>query len=369
MWRLRRFRKTEACSTGFAAAFMGSTGAFKGRTCNYDNRNLTQKPDDGDGRRRGARTARCIRARCLSDRPDHLRLRLPRRLRRRRAGPLLCREVCQGLRPDGDRRKQAGAAGNIAAMYTARAKPDGYTIYVHSGTSTAANMSLFKAPPIDVVKELQTTSFINKQAFMFVVAYDSPIKDMKELTKVLKAKGNNASYATAATSGKVLGEIYKQVAGVDPVEVSFKDAKDSLNDMMSGSLDYGVHDPVFALSQANEKRIRILATGSPIRLKSLPDIPTAKEQGTTSTNWAGGAPSYRRQHRSRWSIRSTRCSTKSWPSPMQSPSSPSSAATSMSAPRTRARHYSPRPSKSGNLTSPWPRFRKINQPIGKTLSP
>jgi tripartite-type tricarboxylate transporter receptor subunit TctC len=172
-----------------------------------------------------------------------------------------------------------GAAGNIAAMYTARAKPDGYTIYVHSGTSTAANMSLFKAPPIDVVKELQTTSFINKQAFMFVVAYDSPIKDMKDLTKVLKEKGNNASYATAATSGKVLGEIYKQVAGVDPVEVSFKDAKDSLNDLTSGSLDYGVHDPVFSLSQANEKRVRILATGSPIRLKSLPNIPTAKEQG------------------------------------------------------------------------------------------
>ncbi|MBW6422505.1 tripartite tricarboxylate transporter substrate binding protein [Rhizobium sp. XQZ8] len=172
-----------------------------------------------------------------------------------------------------------GAAGNIAAMYTARAKPDGYTIYVHSGTSTAANMSLFKAPPLDVVKELQTTSFINKQAFMFVVAYDSPIKDMKQLTEVLKTKGNNASYATAATSGKVLGEIYKQKAGVDPVEVSFKDAKDSLNDMLSGSIDYGVHDPVFALSQANEKRVRILASGSPVRLKSIPDVPTAKEQG------------------------------------------------------------------------------------------
>ena len=172
-----------------------------------------------------------------------------------------------------------GAAGNIAAQYTARTKPDGYTIYVHSGTSTAANMSLFKNPPVDVVKELQTTSFINKQAFMFVVASDSPIKDLKELTRMLKEKGTNASYATAATSGKVLGEIYKQVAGVEPVEVSFKDAKDSLNDMLSGALDYGVHDPVFALSQAKEKRLRILATGSPVRLKSIPDIPTAKEQG------------------------------------------------------------------------------------------
>jgi tripartite-type tricarboxylate transporter receptor subunit TctC len=172
-----------------------------------------------------------------------------------------------------------GAAGNIAAQYTARAKPDGYTIYVHSGTSTAANMSLFKAPPIDVVKELQTTSFINKQAFMFVVANDSPIKDLKELTAMLKEKGSDASYATAATSGKVLGEVYKQIAGVEPVEVNFKDANDSLNDMLSGAIDYGVHDPVFALSQAKEKRLRILASGSPVRLQSIPDVPTAKEQG------------------------------------------------------------------------------------------
>ncbi|MGK9052990.1 tripartite tricarboxylate transporter substrate binding protein [Neorhizobium petrolearium] len=172
-----------------------------------------------------------------------------------------------------------GAAGNIAAQYTARAKPDGYTIYVHSGTSTAANMSLFKAPPIDVVKELQTTSFINKQAFMFVIAHDSPIKDLKELSAMLKEKGSDASYATAATSGKVLGEVYKQIAGVEPVEVNFKDANDSLNDMLSGAIDYGVHDPVFALSQAKEKRLRILASGSPVRLKSIPDVPTAKEQG------------------------------------------------------------------------------------------
>lgn len=172
-----------------------------------------------------------------------------------------------------------GAAGNIAAEFTARAKPDGYTIYPHSGTSTAANMSLFKKPPIDVVEELQTAAFINKQAFMFVIRADSPIKDMKELTAMLKEKGDAATYATAATSGKVLGEIYKQVAGVSPVEVNFKDAKDAMNDMLSGSIDYGVHDPVFALSQAREGRMRILASGSPVRLESIPDVPTAKEQG------------------------------------------------------------------------------------------
>lgn len=172
-----------------------------------------------------------------------------------------------------------GAAGNISAQYVARAKPDGYTIYLHAGSSTAANMWLFKNPPVDVVKELQVAALINKQPFMFVIRADSPIKDLKDLTAYLKDKGTAATYSTASTSGKVLGETYKSLAGVEAVEVSYKDAKESLNDMLSGALDFGVHDPVFATSQAREGRLRILASGSPVRLEASPDVATAKEQG------------------------------------------------------------------------------------------
>lgn len=172
-----------------------------------------------------------------------------------------------------------GANGNIAAEFTARAKPDGYTVYVHSGTSTAANMSLFNKPPIDVTKDLQGVQFINKQPFMLVVRADSPIKDVNELTAYLKEKGADASYATTATSGKVMGEVYKQLAGVEPVEVSYKTGPDSLNDILSGSVDFAVLDPVFALSQHREGRMRILAVGSPERMKSAPDFPAMKEYG------------------------------------------------------------------------------------------
>jgi tripartite-type tricarboxylate transporter receptor subunit TctC len=172
-----------------------------------------------------------------------------------------------------------GANGNIAAEYTARSRPDGYTVFIHAGTSTAANMHLFHKPPVDVIKELRGVQFINKQTFMLAVRANSPFKNVQELTAHLKEKGPNASYATTATSGKVMGELYKQIAGLQTVEVPYRTGPDSLNDLTSGAVEYGVLDPVFALSQAREGRLRILAVGSPQRMQSTPDIPTMTEQG------------------------------------------------------------------------------------------
>ncbi|WP_309083566.1 tripartite tricarboxylate transporter substrate binding protein [Chelativorans sp.] len=172
-----------------------------------------------------------------------------------------------------------GANGNIAAEYTARAKPDGYTVYVHAGNSTAANMWLFKKPPIDVAKDLRGVQFINKQPFMIAVRKDSPVRDINDLTALIKEKGGDASYATTATSGKVLGAVYLQLAGLQAVEVPYSTGPDALNDIMSGALDFAVLDPVFALSQQREGSIRILAVSSPERMKSTPDIPTMKEYG------------------------------------------------------------------------------------------
>jgi len=189
---------------------------------------------------------------------------------------------------------KSGALGNIAAEYTARSKPDGRTIFVHAGSTTAANMALFKNPPVDVIKELRVAATINRQPFMLTVRKDAPFKNVAELTAYLKKKGDKATYASTATPGKVMGEAYKQLAGVQAVEVNYKTGPDSLNDMMSGVVDYGMHDPVFALSQMREGRFRILAVSSGERMKSAPDLPTMKEQGIDMDQtgwWAAMVPS------------------------------------------------------------------------------
>src|SRR5262245_49951564 len=109
-----------------------------------------------------------------------------------RSVDLLVRYCARKLRKVGNRtiiiENKFVAAGNIAAIYTARAKPDGYTVYVHAASAIAANMHLFKAPPIDAGKDLQIAAAINKQPFMMVVAADSPYRTLAELTEAMKKK-------------------------------------------------------------------------------------------------------------------------------------------------------------------------------------
>ena len=187
-----------------------------------------------------------------------------------------------------------GAAGNIGIEYVAKAKPDGYTILVHGAGGTAASMSLFKRPPVDVTKTIQLAATINRQAFMIVVDAKSPHKTLSDLTAAVKPKGDKASYATAARYGTLVGEVYKQGTGIQAVEVNYKAAGDSLNDQLSGAVDFGVHDPVYALAQHREGRLRILAVSTAERLQANPEFPTLKELGVTDLDlmswWAAMVP-------------------------------------------------------------------------------
>ena len=174
---------------------------------------------------------------------------------------------------------KVGAGGNIAVEYLARSKPDGYTIFVHAATAVALSMYLVKNPPVDVGKAIEVAATINRQPFMLVVDAKSPYKTVAELTAAMKAKGDKATYASAAPTGTIMGEIYKNATGVKAVEVVYKTAPDSLNEILSGKIDYGMHDPVFSLAQAREGRLRILAVSTGTRLAASPDMPTMTEVG------------------------------------------------------------------------------------------
>ena len=81
---------------------------------------------------------------------------------------------------------KTGAAGNIAAEYTARAKPDGYTIHIHAGNSTAANFWLFKKPPINPSKDLAAVAEVASVPLVLYVNASVPANTLGELVELIK---------------------------------------------------------------------------------------------------------------------------------------------------------------------------------------
>ena len=186
-----------------------------------------------------------------------------------------------------------GAGGNIATEYVARAKPDGYTVYITGASALAANMHVIKNPSVDVGKALQIAGTINKQPVMVAVRGDSPYKTMAELTQAMKAKGDKASYAFANPTAKVVGAMYKEKAGLQAVDVSYKTGAEYLNDLGSGAVDFAIPDNVLAVAQARNGRMRILAVSTGERMQAAPEYPTMTESGYPMDLrgwWAGLVP-------------------------------------------------------------------------------
>jgi len=182
---------------------------------------------------------------------------------------------------------KVGAAGNVAIESVARSKPDGYTMLLLTGSSVAASMHLFKTPPVDVQKAFRVAATISKQSFMLVVDSGSPYKTVQDLTDAMKQKGPSASYAVAAPSGIVMGELYKALTGVEAEQIRFRSGGDSLNELANGKIDYAMLDPQISLAQGAQGKLRILAHSAGTRFKFRPDIPTMAENGITGMDLTG----------------------------------------------------------------------------------
>jgi tripartite-type tricarboxylate transporter receptor subunit TctC len=172
-----------------------------------------------------------------------------------------------------------GVQGYLAASELAKSKPDGHTIMLAGGSGLAAVPYIFKNPPVDPSRDFDYVGSLLKQGWYLSVDAKSPIKSISELTALLKAKGAAASYATSTNIGTVFAELYKEAAGVQPVQVNYKTVGDALNDLASGHVDMAMTDPPFTIGSVRNGKLRALAVSTGQRVAATPDVPAMAELG------------------------------------------------------------------------------------------
>jgi putative tricarboxylic transport membrane protein len=185
---------------------------------------------------------------------------------------------------------KAGANGAIAAIQTARAAPDGYTIFLSTNSPHSAAPSLNKTLPYDPVKDFAPLSRVGSYTLFLVVHPDVPAKSVPELIAYVKANPGKLSFSSGNTSGVVAGETFKAWAGLDMVHVPYRSSPPALNDVLGGRVSMMFTDLVTGLPHVKAGKLRALAVTRIERSKLVPDLPTLHEAGVKNfdmDSWAG----------------------------------------------------------------------------------
>jgi tripartite-type tricarboxylate transporter receptor subunit TctC len=140
------------------------------------------------------------------------------------------------------------------------------------------------------VKDFAPIILIATLPNLLVVNPSVPVKNVKELIALAKAKPGELAYASAGhgTSQHLSGELFKKMAGVDIIHVPYKGSAPAVTDLVGGQVQLMFDNIPISLQQVRAGNLRALAVTGSRRSPVLPEIPTLSEAalpGFSITSW------------------------------------------------------------------------------------
>ena len=184
-----------------------------------------------------------------------------------------------------------GGAGAVGAEAAVRAPADGYTLFMGGLGANAVLAHLTRLtfdPAKDFVPIIHVATFPN----VLVVNPAVPAKSVQELVAYAKANPGKLTYGSQgnAASGHLVGEQFKQLAGIAMVHVPYRGAAPAIQDLIAGHVQLMFDSVSLQTPLIREGKTRALAVLTPQRIESLRDVPTMTEAGfgrMQSGTWFG----------------------------------------------------------------------------------
>ncbi|CAM4390456.1 ABC transporter substrate-binding protein [Bordetella tumbae] len=183
-----------------------------------------------------------------------------------------------------------GANATIAAQYVARAKPDGYTLFVTTNTSHSAAPFLMKNVPYDPVKDFTPIARGGNLPFLLVANPKQPYTTVKELVDYARKNPGKVTYASGNSTGIVAGGTLAHRAGIDILHVPYKGTPQALTDLVGGQVNIMFTDLASGLPFVQSGQLRALAVSTAERSTIVPDLPSMREAGVSDfdlNSWNG----------------------------------------------------------------------------------
>jgi tripartite-type tricarboxylate transporter receptor subunit TctC len=187
---------------------------------------------------------------------------------------------------------RAGAAGNIGTEIVSKAPPDGHTLLLGSNGPLAINPGLYAKLPFDAARDFTPVSLATIMPFLLVVHPSLPVRSVKELVALAKARPGQLNYGSPGNGSTthLANELLKSMTGMRITHVPYKGVAPAAIDLISGQIQMMSGDLSTLVPHYRSGRMRGLAVTGAQRTQLLPDMPTVAESGVPgyeASGWFG----------------------------------------------------------------------------------
>ena len=170
--------------------------------------------------------------------------------------------------------------GVIAAEIAAHAAPDGYTLHLN-GSALWLLPYMRSRVPYDPVRDFTPVTLAIATPNILVVHPSVPVKSVRELVALAKAKPGELNCATgnAGTSNHLAAELFKSMAGVDITRIPYKGGAPAISDLVGGQVQLMFGAALAVTQHVQSGRLRALAVTSARPSPLAPGLPTVAEAG------------------------------------------------------------------------------------------
>jgi putative tricarboxylic transport membrane protein len=173
-----------------------------------------------------------------------------------------------------------GAGGTLGAARAARSAPDGYTLLIHHlGLASAA--TLYRKLPYDTKAAFAPIGLVTDAPMTIIGRLDLKPNTLSELVAFAKAEREKVTFANAGlgAANHLCGMLFQTAIATKLTAVPYRGGGPLLNDLLGGQVDLGCEQATTSTGPISAKRVKAYAVTTKMRLKSLPELPTADEAG------------------------------------------------------------------------------------------
>lgn len=176
---------------------------------------------------------------------------------------------------------KGGAGTTIGAGAVARAKPDGYTLLISSGTTFTVNPAIYANLPYDPVKDFEPIGIIGRSPMILLANTSVPINNFKELVVAAKAAPGKYSYGSYGngTTAHFVAEMMQHAGGFEMRHLPYKGSAPAMTDLIGGHIPFTVDTLAAALPQLKSGKIKAIAVTTAKRSSMAPEVPSVAESG------------------------------------------------------------------------------------------